>query len=121
MEAGYEDIYSNDSYIDSEIDGNRALVHMLYVPPHLRGQKQGTTVFKVFLSSLPAHVEVVRLKATALGSGDTLPFWLALGFTPAYAGGNEETRNILHLPVNGHSLPAVEELALDEERHYIFD
>lgn len=121
METGYEDIYAEQPYIDVEFDGTRALVHLLYVPPQLRGQGEGKKVFASFLDSLPEHIEHVRLKAATLGSGDSTPFWQSLGFTQAYAGGNDETARVMHLAVNGFSLPTVEELPPEEERHYIFD
>jgi hypothetical protein len=59
------------------------------------------------------------LKSAALGSGDTLPFWRSLGFSPAYTG-NDDANRILHLAVNGYDLPPVDDVGPDE-RHYIFD
>ncbi len=120
-ERGYEDIYSSEPYIDSEIDGKRVLLHMIYVPPSERSQGFGKSLFKSFLSELPSNIEYVRLKSGILGTGDTLPFWKALGFSSAYVCECEENSRILHLAVNGYELPQPEILLANEERHYIFD
>lgn len=118
-EIGYEDIFSTVPYIDVDNDGGRCLIHMLYVPPSHRGKGVGKSLVRDLLSNLSTDVQVIRLKSVALGSGDTLPFWLSLGFTPAYRGDDESAR-ILQLAVNVHDLPAVEDV-VGEEKHYIFD
>lgn len=122
MEVGFEDIYSCKPYIDSENEGKRVLLHMLYVPPIQRGKGKGKKLFKEFLDNLPKEVEFIRLKSAALGSGCTMAFWQSLGFTSAYIGGDPNCEScILHLAVNRFSLPDVEELEKGEVRHYIFD
>lgn len=120
-EEGYSDIYSHVPYIDAEDDGERVLIHMLYVPPLLRHKGEGKSLFKRFLSELPSDKKYLRLIAASLGSGDTASFWKSFSFTPAYICDCESTSRILHLAVNGFELPPVEMLNNDEERHYIFD
>ncbi|AEH16193.1 GNAT family N-acetyltransferase [Shewanella baltica] len=118
-EAGYADVFSKEPYIDAESDGERYLIHMLYVPPSLRYKGIGQSLFKKFLLNLPSNIKYLRLKSAALGSGDTLPFWRSLGFSSAYTG-NDDASRILHLSVNGYALPPVDDVGSDE-RHYIFD
>lgn len=120
-EKGYEDIYSPEPYMDAEEDGNRYLVHMMYVPPNQRAGGLGQKLFKDFLSALPAHIQYIRLKSCSLGSGDSLPFWTSLGFRPAYDCTCDDNLRILHLPVNGFSAVPIEKVENEEERHYIFD
>jgi hypothetical protein len=120
-DPGYEDIQSDQPYIDSELDGNRALLHMMYVPPNKRRNGEGKALFKGFLASLPSHIQYVRLKSASLSSGDTMAYWKTQGFTPAYNCTCKRNMQILHLAVNGFALPAVETVQGEDERHYIFD
>lgn len=122
MESGYEDIYSETPYYDAEDNGDNVLLHMLYVPPKLRGQGKGKALFQSFLADLDPNIRYVRLLSAELGSGCTMPFWKSLGFTPAYSDCDpDDEGRILHLAVNGFDLPPVESLANGETRHYIFD
>ena len=121
VESGYADIYKSLPYIDWDIDGERVLVHMLYVPPVMRLRGEGKRLFKQLLANLPDEVKYIRLKSASLGSGDTLLFWFSLGFRPAYECECEDTSRILHLAINGCELPEIEILNSGEERHYIFD
>lgn len=120
-EVGYEDIYCAAPYIDTDLDEERYLIHMLYVPPIMRAKGIGKTLFKEFLATIPTNIRYIRLKACALGSGDTLAFWASFGFTPAYDCTYSENTRILHFAVNGFPLPPMEKVNNQEERHYIFD
>ncbi|MBO1897764.1 GNAT family N-acetyltransferase [Shewanella sp. BF02_Schw] len=126
MEVGYEDIYSVKPYFDIETSSRDsikiALLHLMYVPPELRGQGRAKSLFNELLAELPKEVEYIRLKSAPLGTGCTMKFWQSLGFTPAYTNCySKDEGKILHLAVNGFSLPAVEALSSGDERHYIFD
>ena len=120
-EEGYKDIFSPTAYIDTGIEGDRALIHMLYVPPHCRGNGIGKSLAADFIESLPKEVTHVRLKAASLGSGDTLPFWKGLGFTSAYISSNEDNERILVKAVNDYRLSPPEHVSEEDEMHYIFD
>lgn len=121
MEKGYEDIYRPQPYIETEIDRDRLIVTMLYVPPELRGQGLGTQLVNQLIAEVPTSVKVILLLACSLGSGDTLQFWQRFGFVPVYSGDLSKTGNVLNLPVNGWPAPPVEVLPVGEERHYILD
>lgn len=121
VETGYEELFSLIPYINKEIDGERALIHMMYVPPKQRKQGAGKALFERFLQKLPKTVQLVRLTCSNLGSGDTRGFWKSLGFTEAYITADEDTSRILHLSVNGYPLPPIEVVSDGEYRHYIFD
>lgn len=118
---GFEEIYSDTPYIDTEQDGDRILIHMLYVPQHLRGQGKGRELVNNLLAELPDDVKSVRLKSATLDNGDPMGFWLSFGFKPAYDCTCKENLNILNLSVNGHDPIRVEKVLNEEERHYIFD
>lgn len=121
-EKGYEDIYSAEPYYDVENENKRALIHLMYVPPFLRGQGKGKEMLRKLVSELPPNIEYLRLKAVPLGSGCSIRFWESLGFSKAYANGNaDEEDRILHLGVNGFACPPVQVLSEGEERHYVFD
>lgn len=122
VEAGYEDIFSNTPYFDIETDGDRALLHIMYVPPRMRRNGVGRELFNRLLSELAPDIRYIRLRAATLGSGCTMSFWRSLGFTPAYTNADPaDEGRILHRAVNGFDLPAVEALADGDTRHYIFD
>ncbi|MGP4944069.1 hypothetical protein [Vibrio casei] len=122
METGYEDIYADEPYFDIEVQEQRVLLHMLYVPPHKRKLGLGHALFLKLLSELPPTIEYIRLRSAELGSGCTMSFWQSLGFTSAYTNCDpEDEGKILHLAVNGFALPPVEALCDNEERHHIFD
>lgn len=121
VETGYEELFSLLPYIDEENDGERTLIHMMYVPLKQRRKGAGKALFEHFLHTLPKTIKLVRLKCGVLGSGDTRGFWKSLGFTEAYITTDEDTSRILHRAVNGFSLPAIEVVLDSEERHYIFD
>lgn len=121
MEIGYEDIYSEKPYIDYDVEGARLLIHILYVPPALRGQGKGKALVEALLNDLPLCVQFIRLKSAQLGSGCTMAFWQSFGFTPAYLNGDKDVMCILEKGVNGHETPPVKTVTPDVECHYIFD
>lgn len=122
MERGYEDIYADSPYFDVEYDDKRALLHMMYVPPAMRTSGEGQRLFHQLLSELPTDIEYIRLMSAKLGSGCTMAFWKALGFSAAYANCDPDNEGrILHLGVNGFPCPDSEVLCDGDERHYIFD
>lgn len=121
IEPGYEELFSLIPYINEEIHGERALIHMMYVPPKQRKQGAGKALFERFLQKLPKTVKLVRLTCGYLGSGDTRDYWKSLGFTEAYVTSDENTSRILHRAVNGHLLPPTVVVPDGEDRHYIFD
>ena len=116
MEKGYEDIYSDTPYIN--IDGGEdckcQYIDMLYIPPHLRGQGHGKRLVEEFIAKIPTGVERVRLTASALGSGDSRPFWESLGFKSAYYGNTDsdwfDVECVMVKGVNGHRTPRAEKL-----------
>lgn len=122
MEKHYEDIYRDEPYFEVEYDNNRALLFMLYVPPHLRHQGHGKALFSKLIAELPSDVEYIRLISASLGSGCTLDFWRSLGFKPAYSNCDPaEEGRILHLGVNGFETPRAELLSQGDCRHWVFD
>ena len=127
-EVGYEDIYSDNPYLREEMDGDNSeccYIELIYVPPHLRGKGHGKTLVDSFLSSLPKHIKRVRLKACALGSGDTAPFWESFGFRPAYTGDLDgpqyDLTGILVLGVNGCKTPRTERLTAETNDREMFE
>lgn len=126
FDEGYEDIHKPDPYIDYEIVDKVALLVTLYVPPNMRGEGWGKWKVKEFIDSLPKEVTHIRLIACSLATGDTMPFWKSLGFTPAYDVSEmkepENYGNILVLGVNGCEPPKVEKLEDGcDEVHWFFD
>jgi hypothetical protein len=128
-EKGYEDIYSDIPYIDADedqcINGSvKMLLHVLYVPPYLRGQGIGTELFTNWLNALPINIVQIDLKSCSLGSGHTKAFWEKLGFVPAYSGCTDtsegDATDILVRATNGHDAPAPIELVAGQTAHYIF-
>ena len=119
-EAGYEDIFSNTPYLEEDWgggDGKCCYIDQVYVPPGLRGQGLGKELFRKFLSEIPKHVERIRLKSCALGSGHTRPFWEAVGFRSAYQGDLDapwgDLSDIMVMGVNGHPTPPQEVLTAE--------
>lgn len=55
-EKGYEDIAAASPYIDWEIDGDRALIHLVYVPPSQRGKGIGKQLFQSVLDAIKPPV-----------------------------------------------------------------
>ena len=126
MEAGFEEIYSDTAYYDTETSVRNGvdilLLHMMYVPPFERGVGRAKEMFNSILAELTPEIQYIRLKSAKLGSGCTMSFWKSLGFTQAYnVSEDTDEGKILHLAVNGYKLPVPESIENGEERHYIFD
>jgi len=121
-EKGYEDIAAASPYIDWEIDGDRALIHLVYVPPSQRGKGIGKQLFQSVLDAIKHEaVKTIRLMSAPLCGRSTTEYWKSLGFVSAYEGGQPDNIRVLHKAVNGFELPPIESVPDGEERHYIFD
>lgn len=123
-EKGYEDIHSDTPYIDFDYDGNKAIVHLFYMPPHLRGNGLGIGMFHNWLNQLDNVITHIVLKSCKLSTGHTKPFWESFGFKPAYCGCintvDGDASDILTLGANHHQTPAPIELKEGQSAHYIF-
>lgn len=123
-EKGYEDIYSNTPYIDFDIDGDQATIHIMYIPPKLRGHGFGKTMITRWFALLDKNITHVVLKSCSLGTGHTKPFWEKFGFESAYFGCTDtdegNAKDILVVGTNGHPTPSPVELFEGQSAHYIF-
>mgnify|MGYP005987730575 CR=1 FL=1 len=121
-EKGYEDIHSDTPYIDFEIEGDQAIIHLMYMPPQLRGHGFGKTMITRWFALLDKNITHVVLKSCSLGTGHTKPFWEKFGFESAYFGCTDEdnAKDILVVGTNGHPTPAPVELFEGQSAHYIF-
>jgi hypothetical protein len=120
-EKSYEDIYSDTPYMDFDLEGDNATLHLLYIPTRLRGKGCGTDMVHNWYNQMPENINRITLKTGALGSGDTKPFWEKFGFKNAYCGKlNDEAIDVMVLGVNNHKTPEPYELLEGETGHYIF-
>jgi predicted GNAT family acetyltransferase len=123
-EKGYEDIHSDTPYIDFDIEGDKALIHLVYMPPKLRGHGFGKAMFANWLNQLDTHVTHAILKSCSLATGHTKPFWTSLGFKSAYYGCTDtdegDATDILVMGTNKHETPDPVELLKGQSAHYIF-
>lgn len=118
---GFEDIHSEQPYINTWADQEVAYVDILYVPPHMRGQGIGPQLVKDWLANLDLSVKRVKLMAGNLGGCDAVAFWQKLGFIKAYTGEvYPEIENTMVLGVNGYDAPVTEIIEVgDDFRHWI--
>lgn len=123
-EKGYEDIHSDTPYIDYDVEGDKAIIHIMYMPPQLRGHGFGKTMFASWLGQIDKSITHVILKSCSLGTGHTKPFWESFGFVSAYCGCTEtdegDATDILVVGTNGHPTPEPVELFKGQSAHYIF-
>ena len=123
-EKGYEDIFSDTPYIDFDIEGDKAIIHLMYMPPKLRGNGFGKTMLAQWFSLLDESVTHVVLKSCSLGTGHTKPFWALFGFESAYYGCTDtdegDATDILVVGMNNHPTPSPVELLEGQSAHYIF-
>lgn len=125
MEKGYEDIYSDEPYIDIDYSQPCAYIDLIYVPPHKRGLGEGKRLVDEFLGSIPKEIERVRLKSCALATGPTKEFWESFGFKQAYYGDLDgpdgDLSGIMVLGVNGHETPPPEKLTEHNNERETFE
>jgi ribosomal protein S18 acetylase RimI-like enzyme len=118
---GYEDIHSEEPYLNASFVQDVAYIDMLYVPPNLRNKGVGSKLVQEWVSTLGIQIKRVKLMACTLGGKDGIHFWESLGFTKAFSGGSlySEIENTMVLGVNGYSQPVPEFIQEhDDFRHW---